>query len=232
MRSVSGHRFINGYSLSVILHLLLLLLGAVYVVRPKIHKTWHQFEWNLKEPSQVIANPGMKGISDYQSPQSNAPAMANDATSKSVPVAGGNENTPSRIIDLPIERPSFNGQADLNDAGRYRELDKRVLQAPGGSLAGGKYGFSSQMEAGGGDAYFLQQVNPRIAPNQDGEVLLEFRLTAKGTVIMNSLNVVSYTSTAYVDAVRKVLPEWKFGFNKAYDPKKIYRIRCRFITNE
>jgi hypothetical protein len=107
-----------------------------------------------------------------------------------------------------------------------------ALQEIPGTIIGSNFDFSTSLEEGGGEAYIISQTKPQINPTEEGEVYLEFKLTPKGTVDLGSVNILSYTSATYAEAVRKVMPLWKFGFKGNYNPKQLYRLRCRFVINE
>ncbi|HNQ44370.1 MAG TPA: hypothetical protein PKI59_08060, partial [Candidatus Cloacimonadota bacterium] len=102
---------------------------------------------------------------------------------------------------------------------------------PSGPLSGsGDTGFSASLESGSGDAYVITQSIPKINPVSDDEVVVRFRLSDSGTVVMSSLEVLSYRQAVHVEALRQEMPSWRFGFLGTYNPERIYSLRCRFIT--
>lgn len=232
MNNKASSKLINGYSISLVLHLLIILLGSLYVIKPHLTYTWHQFTWEMPNPGLLSENPAAQGVPQANSANS-VISDSHDALATQSPLPASEASVSSqRIVESPIERPSASKPAATSSPGINRSLGSSALKDLGSNVPGGNMGFSSAMEPGSGDAYVIQQLKPQIVPTQDGEVLLEFRLSRQGMVVPSSVNVISFSSAAYVEAVRKVLPEWKFGFRKAYAADKVYRIRCRFITNE
>ena len=134
--------------------------------------------------------------------------------------------------ELPLAMPQSSSQAYSSSAPISRNQAGTALRNVGNGLPSGNNGFSTSLETGDGDAYIISQPKPNIVPHEEGEVLLEFRLTSSGAVVMGSVNVLSYTSGSYLESVRRVLPTWKFGFRKAYNPDKMYRIRCKFTVDD
>lgn len=225
-------KYLNGYSISILLHAALLLLGALYVIKPHLAFRWHQFEWELPTPGLIAENPASQGLPQLSSDnQMNTDVTEAQAATSPEP-ASDSDITPRRIIESPLDKPAATSQATTDRPGINRRLGSSALRDLGTNAPGGNMGFSSSMEPGSGDAFVIDQLKPQIVPTQDGEVLLEFRLSPRGFVVINSVNIISYSSSAYVEAVRKVLPEWRFGFHRAYKADKLYRVRCKFIINE
>lgn len=218
----------NGYAVSVVLHLIIFLILALIFVKPVLPVKWHQFEWEfpLKEASDD--SPAAKGVT-----QTPAPVKAEIATSSPAVVSAPQaETTEQRITETPIlETPSIETSTP-SKVTVPRSRARSGLLDVGKNLPGGNFGFSANMEQGSGEAYIISQPKPNIIPNEEGEVFLEFKLTGRGDVDLNSVVVLSYTNAAYVEAVQKALRSWRFGFRGAYNPDKKYRIRCKFVINE
>lgn len=225
-------RYLNGYSLSMLLHALLLMLGALYVIKPHITYHWHQFEWELPAPGLIADHPSSQGLPLLSSADHPSPDFSDTPAATSPEPASESDITSRRIVESPLDKPSATAQATTTLPGINRRLASGALRDLGNNTSGGNMGFSSSLEPGSGDAFIIDQLKPQIVPTQDGEVLLEFRLSPRGFVEINSVNILSYSSPAYVEAVLKVLPEWKFGFHRAYNKDKLYRVRCKFIINE
>lgn len=226
------HKYFNGYSLSLLLHALLLLLGALYVIKPQLQVTWHQFAWESPEPGFYSDSPAARGLPQESSASASAANEAGIPGPSATSAETAEHAASQRIVELPLETPQASNTSSNKLSGVNRQLGSSALRELGSKALGGNMGFSSSLEPGSGDAYVIEQLKPQIVPSQDGEVLLEFRLSPQGRVVMNSVKVLSFSSAAYVEAVRKVMPEWRFGFRKAYAPQKVYRLRCKFVTNE
>ncbi|MCK9309547.1 MAG: hypothetical protein PHH43_05855 [Candidatus Cloacimonetes bacterium] len=223
----------NGYVLSLIGHLLLLLILAIFVIKPTLPTKWHSFEWELPDTPKLSATVASKGAI----PGPITPIAEKQSVNQEEAVAQSSPPTEvkqqPRVLESPVIDAS-NSSATTNPpsirTSRNRTSD--ALRSLGNTLPSGNFGFSSNLEQGDGDAYIIAQPKPVIVPDIDGEVFLEFKLNNKGGVDANSLIVLSYNSASYVEAVKKVLPQWRFGFRGAYNPDRKYRIRCKFIINE
>ena len=221
----------NGYVISLALHLVLLIIAALWYFKPHLQQTWHQFEWELPDPTPDSQLPRSQG-SLQNNPSANAGIKA--GTNANLPASANGTSSP--LIPMPSELPQVSSPGMNNAISTPAPISRTeagtALRNVGNGLPSGNNGFSASLETGDGDAYIISQPKPNIVPHEEGEVLLEFRLSSNGTVVINSVNVLSYTSGSYLESVRRVLPTWKFGFRKAYNPDKMYRIRCRFTVNE
>jgi hypothetical protein len=222
----------NGYLISSLIHLLIILILALIILNPKLPERWHSFEWET---------PSDNAVSNVQSSQGivpNAPREVADIPSPLVTPGEVQNTVPTvvsptpRLIDSPLlEAPAVStSTSDINTQNRRRAATS--LRSMGNTVPGGNSGFSADLEMGSGDAYIIQQPKPMIVPNIDGEVLLEFKLTNRGSVDISSVKVISFSTAGYVEAVQRVLPQWQFGFRGAYQPDKLYRVRCRFVVDE
>lgn len=224
----------NGYTISLVLHILLLLLLVLYTLKPTAPPKWHSFEWELSEnevESNPLANIGTKPGEPIRQEEVSTITPQTQVTS----TTSSQMDTPSQedITPIPspvISPPRLNSSSTANvTVSRNRAVSN--LRNIGNPSVPGVYGFSSNLEDGNGEAYIISQQKPNIVPDTEGEVFLQFKLLQNGTVNMSSVTVISYTSSAYVEAVKKVMPLWRFGFSKAYNPERQYRIRCNFIVN-
>lgn len=227
-------KLLNGYTISLILHVIILLLMVLYTLTPLLPPRWHSFEW--ENNSQVIDNltianivtkPGEPSIAQEPAqlqPQSGTISTQEEAIS--IPQESISDN-PSPVIAAPRINTNTEGKVNIP---RNRGISN--LRNVGIPNSSGNIGFSSNLEDGNGEAYIISQPKPNLVPDAEGEVYLQFKLLQNGTVNMNSVTVLSYTSSVYVEAVKQVMPQWRFGFTKAFNSDRQYRIRCRFIVNE
>lgn len=221
----------NGYLLSLIGHLVLMLILALLFISPVMPLKWHSFEWESQ--SEPSTEPG--------SAPGTSPAL-NEATAPQQELANPVSKLDTELPlnkgeDIPtLEQPKLAAPSQTSDEHTairvIRTPGKSALRNLGESLPGTGDGFSASLEQGGGEAYIISQPKPAIMPNEEGEVYLEFRLTKEGNVDLGSVNILSYTSANYAEAVQKVLSRWKFGFRNKYDPNRSYRIRCKFVIDE
>jgi len=222
----------NGYLISTVIHLLIILILALLVLKPKLPQRWHTFEWETPEITAVSNVQSSQGIVP------NAPREVADIPSPIVSPGVVHTTQPAvvspapRIIESPLlEAPAASSTtSDTNTQNRKRVASS--LRSMGNTIPGGNSGFSADLELGNGEAFIIQQPKPLIVPTIDGEVLLEFKLSSRGTVDISSVKVLSFSTAAYVEAVQKVLPQWQFGFRGAYQPDRLYRVRCRFVVDE
>ncbi len=221
----------NGYLLSLIGHLILMLILALLFISPVLPVKWHSFEWesqsepSMEPGSSIGTSPALTESITPQQELSN-PALKQDTE---IPASKG-ETIPT------LEQPKLAAPSQTKDEHTgvrvIRTPGKSALKNLGESLPGTGDGFSASMEQGGGEAYIISQPKPAIMPNEEGEVYLEFKLTKEGNVDLSSVNILSYTSANYAEAVQKVLSRWKFGFKNRYDPNRSYRILCKFVIDE
>jgi len=222
----------NGYVISLVVHLILMLLLALWIVRPALQVKWQSFEWEPGEQARASEASPSRGLTHNPGTTQTVKAVSQTQSAPVSPVS------PVSVGDLrpALEQPKIADSSPLeqkSDAVRaVRSLSRGTLKSLGENLPGGNFGFSSSLEEGGGEAYIISQPKPAIMPTEEGEVYLEFRLTAKGFVDMGSVNVLSYTTASYAEAVQKVLKTWRFGFKGTYNPNRTYRIRCKFVVDE
>jgi len=223
----------NGYVLSFIGHLLLLLLLALLVIKPTFPTKWHSFEWELQDTpklSSTLASTGISPVPTTSIAEKQSVIQEEPLPQSPPPVAVKQQ---ARILESPvIDTPNNSTIANPQTIRTSRTRTSDALRSLGNTLPSGNFGFSSNLEQGDGNAYIITQPKPVIIPDVDGEVYLEFKLNQKGGVEMKSLIVITYSSASYVEAVKKVLPEWRFGFRGAYNPERKYRIKCNFVVNE
>jgi hypothetical protein len=211
------HRLLfRPYLISTLLHLLILFLLALWNIRIENPQRWYQFEW-LSE-----ANLGaMPGTQENELSSDEAPVQEDSATPAMPQI-----ETP--ILQSPLWEAT-ESRAPIADAGEINQKLSRRLQDAAPVAGQNSAGYSSQLLEGGGDAYFIKETSPDITPLMDDSVIVEFRLSRDGSVIMNDLKVISYRRAEHWHALREAMKAWRFGFNKAYDPSRLYRIRCNFV---
>lgn len=237
MRRFKLSKLCNGYFISAVFHLLLFILCAFYVIQPYVPEKWYTFEWEpanrttVIEPypadilQEIIKIPGAEEITK----PAEIVGEKEINTGNVNPISRG-ESEPT--IAMPLNVLAQEDAKSTIPSSFPHNRNSSALQEIPGTIIGSNFGFSTSLEEGGGEAYIISQTKPQINPTEEGEVYLEFKLTPKGTVDLGSVNILSYTSATYAEAVRKVMPLWKFGFKGNYNPKQLYRLRCRFVINE
>jgi len=237
VRRFSPSKLLNGYFLSAVFHLLLFVLFAFYVIQPYLPEKWYSFEWEPLKESTVMEPANKEAITNGKNNNADAAKTISAGNPGNTELIISNE-TPSGIGDsepaiaMPLSAFTEEDTKTALPNSYSRNRNANALNAIPGTSAEGNFAFSTTLEEGGGEAYFIHQAHPQISPTEEGEVYLEFKLTAKGLVNMSSVNVISYTNATYAEAVRKVMPLWKFGFKGSYNPRQLYRLRCRFVINE
>jgi len=223
--------FKNGYLLSLVVHGALLLIMALLAIHPVTRLNWHSFEWSQEQPQKLEIPASSQGVTKRSENQQSNTAAQETTVSQSIeqPTAKGETNTvleQPKIADTSVTEPNRSVSRVVRNPG------KNALRSIGENLPGGDYGFSGSLEQGGGEAYIISQPKPAIIPSEEGEVYLEFKLDPAGRVDMSSVNIISYSTASYADAVQKALRSWKFGFKGRYEPNRMYRIRCKFVIDE
>lgn len=222
----------SGYVQSAIVHILLLLLLAVIFIKPVLPLKWHSFEWELPQRVATDSAPAAKGVTPVPAAvEADKPASAPSVVSVA-PTPTPAPVTEQRIIEAPVMETPAEAISPTSRPRTSRSRSNSGLRDLGKNLPGGNFGFSASMEQGSGDAYIIEQPKPNIQPTEEGEVFLEFRLTARGEVDMGSVMIISYSKASYEEAVQKALRTWRFGFRGTYNPDRKYRIRCNFVINE
>ncbi|PKN73186.1 MAG: hypothetical protein CVU50_04080 [Candidatus Cloacimonetes bacterium HGW-Cloacimonetes-3] len=225
----------NGYTISAIGHLIILMLFAFFAVKPNLPLKWHSFEWELPDIPKLSSTLASKGIlprTDTAIAEESSKTNTEPQASNPLPTTAAKQPRiiESPVIDTPTSTTTTTSTTDPVRLSRNRTSN--ALRSLGNTLPSGNYGFSADLEMGDGEAYIISQPKPMIVPDVEGEVYLEFKLSQKGGVDMNSVIVLSYTTGNYVEAVKKVLPQWRFGFRGVYSPERKYRVRCKFVLDE
>lgn len=223
-------QFKNGYTLSALLHVLVLLLFAFVAIKPALVQKWHQFEWDYETKEPDLETSAPRGITEAPAVQE-SPLPVTETLAPN-PVESVPPGETERIIEPPkIATPATT--PTKSPAVRVRKSTGiNTLKNLGNTLPTGNMGFSGSLEQGSGEAYVISLPKPQIMPTEEGEVFIEFKLNSGGDVNMTSINVISYSSTLYVEAVKKTMRNWKFGFKNTYNPERLYRIRCKFVVDE
>jgi hypothetical protein len=208
--------FSRPYIVSTAIHLVLLVLLALWTVSTENQQRWYRFDWLSEADLGTVDGAARAGDpaaspSTEQSlgPEADAPVL--EAPQIEQPVW---ENTDIRnsIADPVAVKDKL--ASSLREAGSTQGI-------PSGS-------YSSNLLEGGGDAFFIRETAPQITPLMDDSVVVEFSLNRNGTVAMNSLKVISYRKAEHWRALREAMRGWRFGFTGAYVPGNIYRISCNF----
>lgn len=218
----------SGYVISALLHVVALLILAFFAIKPVLPLKWHSFEWDaslFKEYSTEAASSG-----STETPATEAAAQSASSTPANAAELSGAINTHNSDSQL-LEPPATASPTDNRKSAAMSRLEE-YSRNRGTNPSDGNKGFSASLEQGNGEAYIISLPKPQIVPKEEGEVYMEFRLTAKGEVDMNSVVFLSFSSAAYVESVQRVMRLWRFGFRSTYNPNRNYRIRCNFVVNE
>lgn len=224
-------QFKNSYALSGMIHAVILILLALLTLRPEIAKRWHEIEWEIP-PTTIDQEPGRSApLTNPEPMQAPSTATPSQVVPENATVNPEVKAIPSPVIQTPVlEQPDeANSSVRITRNRNVSDALRNVLPS-GPTSGGGDTGFSAALESGSGDAYIISQSIPKISPVVDDEVVVRFRLSEGGTVIMTSLEVISYRQAVHVEALRKEMPSWRFGFRGQYDPQRLYSLRCKFIT--
>jgi hypothetical protein len=200
---------------SLTLHILIIIIFALWHIRSESMKNWHSFEWFNKasfeqtklDQSHVLSHQAGEGL------------LAADELSEQV--SGGEETSPSRIIEMPKLSQDSSDESEID----FSMGDLRL--GVDGQNSGVQGERTLQLQ-GKSDAFFIRETLPNITPLMDDNVVVEFKIGRDGKVLMSSINVVSYRKAEHVQSLRKAMEEWKFGFTGKYKPDQSYRIRCKF----
>ena len=213
----------SSYAISLALHLLILLLLAFWYFFPQSTPRWHEFEFirELAESVPEVPAAEAPAIPGTEAPTQNAEAVSLPVNPAVKPIASpviespvlGNEDASAK---LPVPVDISNANKHLKDI------------ANTGSADSDAYAYNASLVLGSSEAYIIRQSPPRINPIMDDEVLIEFRLSESGKVIMSSVSVLAYKQSAHWEAIRAEMPSWRFGFKGKYNAEKTYRIRVMF----
>jgi hypothetical protein len=216
----------SSLAISLALHLLLLFILGLLHLSPLEIPRWHEFEWLSPDPPEqaIPAEQSLMG--------SDAPA-ADIAASHPVEAASAPLNPAVKPITSPlIETPVLGDQSAEHSA--PVQIDHAAISGAlhnVGNVAdatGTAYGYNASLVSGSSEAYIIRQSPPKINPMMDDEVLIEFRLSESGRVLMNTVSVLSYKQSAHWEAIRTEMPSWRFGFKSRYNADRLYRIRVVF----
>lgn len=202
-------------SFSLALHLLIIIVLALWHIKTEPVRNWHSFEWFNK----AALEQSKLDQSHVLSPQAGQGLLS--ANEFSEQISGGEEASPSRIIEMPSFSQDSTNESDI-------DFSMEDLRLGVDSQNSNAYGDRALQLQGKSDAFFIRETLPTITPLMDDNVVVEFKLDRDGKVLMSSINVVSYRKAEHVQSLRKAMEEWKFGFTGKYKPDQIYRIRCKF----
>lgn len=211
------------------IHIAILLLFALILLKPVIEQKWHEFEWETPAKEAIAQSPGKRSLTPDLKESPTAPPASNlEPSLPSAPVNPTVKPIESPLIETPITQ-SNTDNATVVRINRNRNMTDALRGvADTNTTGGGNFGFSASLEDGGGEAYIIKQTIPKITPTMDDDVVVEFRLSESGSVIQNSINIVSYKQSAHVNALRAEMQNWRFGFKGAYNSTRVYRLRCKF----
>lgn len=215
------------YALSIAIHSLILLILALLYYKPVQSLNWHQFEWISPEAPEAFAQISRREESGGDRQSENAAKALQGST-----IATPNpqvEAIPSPLIESPVIETPTNTTVAASPGSERGEYSG-ALSALGDMADGGRpgSGYNASLVSGAAEAYIIRQSPPKIIPQIDDEILIDFRLSESGKVLMNTVQVQSYKAAAHWDALRKEMPNWRFGFKGVYKAERVYRIRVVF----
>lgn len=211
--------FYKPYLISASLHLLLLLVLALWTVSVRDNSRWYQFEWLSEADLGRLEAAGRPGEPLAEPSTDALPRATEETTTDAAPV-----------IEQPVWDSPDSSTPIANPAASTANISSSLRESAL-PLGSGSARYSSSLLEGGGDAYFIREVPPNINPLIDDTVIVEFTLSRDGRVNMSSVSVISYRRAEHFRALREAMREWRFGFTGAYEPSKVYRIRCNFSLN-
>lgn len=215
----------GSYAISLAVHLLLLLLLGLFWFRPAELTKWHEFEWITDAESQELS------AAETPSIGTDIPGAAGD-TEAGAPLAAPANATVKPITSPLIETPVIGDtrESQANPAIiDHSELSGQMRDVGNANESTGTdYAYNASLVSGSAEAYIIRQSPPKISPQMDDEVLIEFRLSESGQVLMNTVSVLSYRQSVHWEAIRKEMPSWRFGFKGLYNAGRTYRIRVVF----
>ncbi len=205
-------------SYSVSLHVLFMIVFALWQLNVEPKKSWHSFEWFTQTTLFEPISPDKAHLtgSDVKHGLLTADELLEQISARE-------EASSSNIIEMPMFSQDSTATNDMD----FLQDDLR-LGIDGINSIG--YGERALQLQGKSDAFFIREIVPAITPLMDDNVVVEFRLDREGKVLMSSINVVSYRRAEHYQSLRKAMEDWKFGFTGKYDPEQVYRIRCKFTV--
>lgn len=224
---ISKHSY-SSYAISFVLHGLIFLLLAIIWYHPADIPKWHEFEWVSEDlpKSTTLTDIEQHGTEDIQNPassESGSPLSAHQNTAVK-PMS-------SPLIETPVIGDDHASQATV-DRIDHADLTGHLPKPSDSGLGNGTdFAYNASLVSGSSEAYIIRQNPPQITPLMDDEVLIEFKLSDSGRVLMNTVSVLSYKQSAHWEAIRKEMPSWRFGFKAKYNMNRVYRIRVIFRIN-
>ena len=212
---MNATRKYSSYLISGCIHLLVLLLLAFMYVHTDTRQSWHQFEW-LSAVEQGIVDEAIPGVESEMESALDADPEAAEEIIVAPP-----------LLESPHWESIENSSPIVDPAALNRDL-ANALKDDSSTGASESAPYSSSMLEGGADVYFIRETSRSITPLMDDSVVVEFYIDKDGSVMMNSIKVLSYRKAEHWRSLREAMKNWRFGFTGAYNPRKVYRIRCNF----
>ncbi len=217
-------------SISALLHILILLVLALVSIKPQHHIKWHTFEWE-----QVFTTPLPKTQGDSKAEdQLNSgemPIVSNDSDIDDS-VSPTETSTPQEGISDFIETPRRD-RTQRNPSVASIPAETRAVtyfkNLPYGGRSGQGMGDGSGYDFDGQGVNILDRVVPNVTVTNYGTITMQFRLGSDGRVVQESITVLSYTASEYIQASVTAIAKWRFSFVGRYDASKVYKIT--FVYN-
>ena len=219
------------YTISGLLHLVILIILLLIYIRPAQLPVWHTFEWEQPQTEEPVKTPS-------QTTDPVPEAKKEEVTSTQTITE---ENTPESpaIYDSPKPAPA----TDYIEPPKIKqEQAKKGSEAPiTPSLLGPRLSIPKGRPApsgSGGGTYDVThssgiffdenyRVAPKIKDMEFARITLTFRLASDGRVDPESITAKEVTNLSYLAATKEALSKWKV--KTRFDPNQIYEIT--FIFN-
>lgn len=215
--------------ISLGIHIGILLMLSLISLTPKLPEVWHSFDWeqlySVPVPrSQSDAAPNKEAVETGVRPREST------EPSKTLDAAPSVTHTPSEGESELIEMPKFNPvntssqRPNVNKPGLSNLQNLPVGDRDGiGSKPGG---FGSDLE--GDDLQILYRAIPTVEAKVYGVITMSFRISQEGRVLPETIRVISYTTSEYLQPSISALEKWRFNTIGRYHKERVYKITFRY----
>lgn len=232
--------FRDGYhrslALSLLLHALLLVFLAMYVIKPMLAPRWYEFELAPPEllpnaldttPGPGAAQPQPQGttlkptISKPEQPkaQPSQPEKPTVSTPQTQPPARSELLETPAVASTPPAKPAALPNNPLNP------LRGIPTNRPGGAVSGGSVNYSL---SGGGVRFQLPE-GYKHDLGAAGRVIITFKLDQNARPVLSSVESTEQTGPRYFDAAKKMLRDGKFSYTGSPSPGVEYTLTVNFL---
>lgn len=232
MKTKVARMFRSPYAQSAAIHLLILLVLALFTINPVSRDIWHSFDWGA-EPTVTENEPASSASEGL--PEDLVDAVDHN-TSNVAPVT---DNPAPVAPSIPSPTPSLPIREELvqNPPATTTAVDQ-ALASPaipdrGRRIPGNTNGAGS----GAGDGYELfgdgieaiRTPLPSVRETDFGLLELSFKLNREGRIRMDTIQTITYSTRDHYEATLIALRSWQFRFLGRFNPDQTYRIKFRFV---